>query len=502
MSLGVKAAGVYLDSRDGRTYYLCRFIFMFFGGFPMKKVIIVGGGISGLATAWLLRDKARVAGKELEITLLEKEERPGGKIRSIKADGYTCEWGPNGFLDSKPQTLDLCKAVGVAGNLHRSNDNARKRFIFSEGKLHQLPDGGPAFLKSSLISWPGKLRLALEPTPFIASAPVGVDETLADFGRRRLGGEALDKLIAPMVSGIFAGDPETMSLVSCFPRIAELEREYGGLIRAMIMLAKKKRQDVAAGKVVSSAAGPGGVLTSFREGIQYLSDALAASLGDVVRVNSHVVAVEKSHAAPYRVACEDGSSLEADLVIIASPAFAAAGMLDGLDPALTAILCQIPYASMTVICFGYDRRQIAHSLDGFGYLIPKKEGRNTLGTLWDSSMFEDRAPQGKVLLRSMMGGACFPEYVSLSDEEVVSRVRKDLQLTMGITAEPEFVRVFRHPQAIPQYTVGHGKRLQALDDALKGHPGLILTGNSYRGIGLNDCAAAAERAADEALALL
>jgi oxygen-dependent protoporphyrinogen oxidase len=329
-----------------------------------------------------------------------------------------------------------------------------------------------------------------------------VDETLADFGRRRLGGEALDKLIAPMVSGIFAGDPETMSLVSCFPRIAELEREYGGLVRAMIMLAKKKKKDIAEGKVVSSAAGPGGVLTSFREGIQYLSDALSASLGDIVRPGSPVVSVEKGSGAAYRVRCEDGVEHEADLVIAASPAFAVADMLIGLDAGISGVLRQIPYASMTVICFGYEREKIAYPLNGFGYLIPKKEGRSTLGTLWDSSMFEQRAPEGKVLLRSMMGGACFPEYVKLSDDEVVARVRNDLQATMGITAEPSFVRVFRHEQAIPQYTVGHGKRLEVLDGLLQNHPGLILTGNSYRGIGLNDCVAAAQRASDEALALL
>ena len=468
----------------------------------MKKVIIIGGGISGLSTAWLLRDKAQKAGIELDLTLLEKETRMGGKIWSIREEGYTCEWGPNGFLDSKPQTLDLCNAIGVSNNLHRSNDNARKRFIFSGGELHPLPEGGPSFLKSRLISWPGKLRLALEPTPFIASAPVGVDETLADFGRRRLGAEALDKLIAPMVSGIFAGDPETMSLVSCFPRIAELEREYGGLIRAMIMLAKKKKKDIAAGKVVSSAAGPGGVLTSFRDGIQCLSDALSDSLGAIIKARKDVFNVKKGQNGSYRVLCSDGSELVADLVIAASPAFAAANMLDGMDGELSGILRQIPYASMTVVCFGYEREKIAHTLDGFGYLIPKKEGRSTLGTLWDSSMFDNRAPKGKVLLRSMMGGACFPEYVKLSDDEVAIRVKKDLKATMGIDAEPSFVRIFRHPQAIPQYTVGHGKRLEALGDRLKSHPGLILTGNSYRGIGLNDCVAAAQRASDEAFELL
>ena len=468
----------------------------------MKKVIIIGGGISGLSTAWLLRDKAHQAGVELDLTLLEKEQQVGGKIKSIREEGYTCEWGPNGFLDSKPQTLDLCRAIGVEKDLHRSNDNARKRFIFSGGELHSLPEGGPSFLKSRLISWPGKLRLALEPTPFVASAPVGVDETLAAFGRRRLGREALDKLIAPMVSGIFAGDPETMSLVSCFPRIAELEREYGGLIKAMIMLAKKKKKDVAEGKVVSSAAGPGGVLTSFREGIQYLSDALLASLEDVIKRGSVVVSVEKGGGAPYRVRCEDGTEYEADLVIAASPAFAVADILDGFDAEISGVLRQIPYASMTVICFGYERERIAHSLDGFGYLIPKKEGCNTLGTLWDSSMFENRAPDNKVLLRSMMGGACFPEYVTLSDDEVVARVRRDLKATMGIEASPSFVRVFRHEQAIPQYTVGHGQRLDALERLLKVHPGLILTGNSYRGIGLNDCVAAAQRASDEACKIL
>lgn len=467
----------------------------------MKKAIIVGGGISGLATAWLLRSKAQAAGKELEISLLEKEQRSGGKIWSIKSEGYTCEWGPNGFLDSKPQTLDLCRAIGVEQNLHRSNDNARKRFIFSGGELHRLPEGGPSFLKSRLISWPGKLRLALEPTPFVASAPK-TDESLADFGRRRLGSEALDKLIAPMVSGIFAGDPETMSLVSCFPRIAELEREYGGLVRAMIILAKKKKQDIAAGKVVSSAAGPGGVLTSFREGIQYLSDSLADSLGSIVLPGISVTAIEKGSHARYRVKCSDGSVQEADLVVVAAPAFAAGEMLAGLDAGISGVLQQIPYASMTVICFGYERDKIAHPLDGFGYLIPKKEGRSTLGTLWDSSMFENRAPYGKVLLRSMMGGACFPEYVKLSDDEVKTRVMKDLKVTMNIDTEPSFVQIFRHPQAIPQYTVGHGQRLSALDGLLKAHSGLILTGNSYRGIGLNDCVAAAERAADEALSLI
>lgn len=468
----------------------------------MKRAIIIGGGISGLATAWLLREKALACGIQLELVLLEKEQRAGGKIRSIREDGYVCEWGPNGFLDSKPQTLELCDAIGLRGELLRSNDNARKRFIYSAGELQRLPEGGVSFLRSSLISWPGKLRLALEPTPFIGRAPTGVDESLADFARRRLGQEALDKLIAPMVSGIFAGDPESMSLVSCFPRIAELEREYGGLIRAMVRLARQKKRERAEGKAVSSAAGPGGVLTSFRQGIQYLTDTLTASLGGIVRPGNEVTGVRGGESVAWRVGCADGSEMEADLVIVASPAHGASGMLRDCDAAISSVLERIPYASMTVVCFGYERERVGHPLDGFGYLIPKNEGRSILGTLWDSSMFENRAPEGRVLLRSMVGGACFPQYIRLSDEELVARVREDLKDVMEIVAEPSFIRIFRHPQAIPQYTVGHGERLTQLEERLRHHPGLILTGNSYRGIGLNDCVAAAQRASDQALELL
>jgi oxygen-dependent protoporphyrinogen oxidase len=468
----------------------------------VKKAIIVGGGISGLATAYLLREQAREAGLGLDITLLEKEQRTGGKIWSIKADGYLCEWGPNGFLDSKPQTLDLCRQLGADNYLLRSNDNARKRFIYSGGVLHRLPENGPSFLKSRLISWPGKLRLALEPTIFIAGPPAGVDETLAAFGRRRLGEEALNKLIAPMVSGIFAGDPETMSLVSCFPRIAELEREYGGLVKAMIRLAKKKKQEQKEGKVVSSAAGPGGVLTSFRDGIQSLTDILSTELGaDRIVAGNGVIRVTTGTSVPYRVETGSGE-LEADLVVLATPAFATAELVTEMAPELAEVLRQIPYATMTVACFGYERERIERDLDGFGYLIPKQEGMNTLGTLWDSSIFENRAPAGKVLLRSMMGGACFPEYINLPDEEVVRRVRADLQTIMGIKEAPSFTRIFRHPQAIPQYTVGHGKRLEALAEKGTAFSGLFLTGNSYRGIGLNDCVAAAHRTAAEAVTYL
>jgi oxygen-dependent protoporphyrinogen oxidase len=460
----------------------------------------VGGGISGLATAYLLQKKAQAARIELEVILLEEEQRIGGKIWSIKEEGYLCEWGPNGFLDSKPQTLELCRALGAAHNLLRSNDNARKRFIYSDGMLHQLPENGPSFLKSKLISWPGKLRLALE--PFVGKPPVDVDETLAAFARRRLGDEALRKLIGPMVSGIFAGDPETMSLQSCFPRIAELERDYGGLILAMIKLAKKKKKEVAAGKAVASAAGPGGILTSFRGGIQTLTDILQEKLGqEIVRPGHKVLKVSKGESSPYRVLTEAGE-LEADLVILATPAYASAEMVRDLDTYMTHALLEIPYSSMTVVCFGYERKKVEYDLKGFGYLTPKEEGMNCLGTLWDSSIFENRAPAGQVLLRSMLGGACFPNYIKLPDMEIINRVQADLKTIMGIKAPPSFIRIFRHEKAIPQYVAGHGQRLAMLEDKLRDHHGLFLTGNSYRGIGLNDCVAAADQTAHAAVSHL
>ncbi len=463
----------------------------------MKKAIVVGGGLSGLATAYFLKEKAVAAGIELDVTLLEKENRFGGKIWSIKDQGFLCEWGPNGFLDSKPQTLDLCKSLNVSGRLLRSNDNARKRFIYSEGMLHQLPENGKAFFKSKLLSWPGKLRLAME--PFISGPPAGVDETLASFGRRRLGPEALKKLISPMVSGIFAGDPETMSVNSCFPRIAELEREYGSLTMAMIKLAKKKKKEKAAGKVVSGASGPGGILTSFRSGIQELTDILTQNLQtEAVRCACTVTGISKRDNVPYVVQTENGQ-MDADLVVLASPSYAAADIVRGIDPEMGKVLEAIPYASMVVVCFGYDREQIEHDMCGFGYLITKEEGMNTMGTLWDSSIFENRAPEGKVMLRSMLGGACFPDRINLSDEEVEKRTREDLKIIMGIKEAPSFVRIFRHAKAIPQYTSGHGVRLDALEEKRRSHPGLFFAGNSYRGIGLNDCVATAMRTAEEAV---
>ncbi|MFK5927476.1 MAG: protoporphyrinogen oxidase [Desulfuromusa sp.] len=458
----------------------------------MTRIAIIGAGISGLATAYAIEQQAQQAGFEVETLVIEKEPRTGGKILSIKEDGFLCEWGPNGFLDNKPMTLDLCRQLNIDQQLLRSDDNARKRFIYSEKILHQMPENGPAFLKSKLISWPGKFRLAAEMV--IPKRQDASDETLAEFGRRRLGSEALNKLISPMVSGIFAGDPETMSLKSCFPRIHELEQDYGGLIKAMLRLAKKKRAEVKAGKAVASAAGPGGVLTSFSGGIQVLTDGVAAALSGKVLTGHGVERIEQKQEG-FFLHLDDGQQHEVDMVVTAAPAYAVAKMLDELNDKSSAILRKIPYATMNVICFGYERERIDFDLNGFGYLIPKAEGCNTLGTLWDSSIFANRAPEGKVLLRSMMGGAANAAAIDLSEDEVKARTMNDLKQIMGIDCEPDFVKIFRHHHAIPQYTRGHAQRLQELEASLQGSADLILTGNAFYGVGLNDCVHAANQAA-------
>mgnify|MGYP001319171296 CR=1 FL=1 len=465
----------------------------------MTRIVVIGAGISGLATAYAIEYLAGHAGLEVETQVLEKLDRTGGKIHSIKDQGYICEWGPNGFLDNKPMTLELCDRLDIAGQLLRSDDNARKRFIYSEKMLHRLPENGPSFLKSPLISWSGKLRLASE--MLIPKRRDGVDETLADFGRRRLGAEALNKLIAPMVSGIFAGDPETMSLKSCFPKIHSLEQEYGGLIKAMLRLAKKKRAEVKEGKVVASAAGPGGILTSFNEGIQELSDGTAKALAGELRTEAGVAKIEKKEGG-YLLLLEDGSQLDAELVVGAAPAYAAANMLNELDNAAAELLHGIPYATMNVVCFGYQQDKIARDLNGFGYLNAKAEGCNTLGTLWDSSIFPNRAPEGHVLLRSMMGGGTNPGAIDLSEDEVKARTMADLKQIMGIETEPDFVRIFRHRKAIPQYVVGHSQRLQQLDERMAQYPGLFLTGNAFGGVGLNDCVNSSNLVAEKVIELL
>ncbi len=450
----------------------------------MPRIIIAGAGISGLCTAHYLVKNLSAAGREAEILLLEAEKVPGGKMRTIREDGFNMEWGPNGFLTNKPYSLELVKELGIEDRLAPSSDLARKRFIYSGGRLHRLPETPQAFFASNLLSVGGRLRILWE--PFAPGPPRGVDESLGDFARRRLGAEALEKLLDPMVTGIFAGDPDNMSLRSCFPLIHELERKYGGLVKGMVSLRRERRR---AGEKRGMSAGPGGVLMSFDSGVQTLTDVLADRLSEGLHVG---VAVENVRRRDGRfllslVESSQRGEIDTDVLVLATPAHAAAAVLGGLDPQLSDALSCIPYSPVSVVALGYERAALGNPLDGFGFLVPRGEKRKILGALWDSSVFPNRAPSGKALIRAMIGGVRDPELAALPAEKLVELARRELAATMGIAAGPVLARVFFHDRGIPQYLVGHGNVLERIAGRLAAFPGLHLNSNAYRGIALNDC---------------
>jgi len=439
------------------------------------KINIVGAGISGLATA-----QAVLARKpDAEITIFEAGQRVGGKVwTESSAGGYLCEGGVNGFLDKIPRTLELCRETGISPL--PADAAAQKRYVYSHGELHKLPEKPPEFLKSRLLSVRGRLRVIYET---IAGGTDNPDETLAQFGTRRLGREAFERLIDPMASGVFAGDADKLSLKSCFPRIHEVEQEYGSLIRGLIKLQMKARRE---GNRNTPGPGPGGRLTSFANGMSELTDKLAGQMGSRIRIATPVRDISYS-GNRYLLQLDNGTEDESDILILAAPAHAQARMLQDLNPDLSGLLDKIPYPALSVVCFGYRKQRVGQVLDGFGFLVPSKERRAVLGTIVDSNVFPGRAPDDSVLLRSMVGGARTPELALLPDDQLISKVQGDLRDMLGINAEPDFIRIFRHRRAIPQYIVGHATRLKAINEQLQAHPGLILTGNAFKGVSLNDC---------------
>ena len=453
----------------------------------MKNIIVIGGGISGLATAYLIQKLANENNLLVNIQIIEKEPRLGGKIWSRQIDGYLCEWGPNGFLTNKPQTLELCHSLGIDSQLLASSDNARKRFVYSNGKLHKLPHNQLQFVTNSLISWAGKLRIMKE--FFVPKRKDMSDESLSDFTKRRLGVEALNKLIAPMAGGVFAGNPDTMSLKSCFPRIYQLEQEYGGLLKAMLKLSKIRKKELKAGKVVASPAGPGGVLTSFYTGIEELVVVLKNKLNVKQQyLSSTVTEVTPTNNQRWQIHTHENTYL-ADAVICATPAYSCSKYFKHFDTELADKFKQIAYAPLIVVCLGYNQDDVTHDLNGFGYLLARGETLQILGTLWDSSIFINRAPDGKVLFRTMLGGASNPELIKLDDEQLQILVTKSLEVILGITKQPELVQIYRHEQAIPEYQVGHTEIVESILHNVAKYAGLFITGNAYFGVGINDCVA-------------
>ncbi len=465
----------------------------------MLKLAVVGAGVSGLIAAYRLQERLRGAGCAFALEVFEAEDRLGGTMRTERDDGFLCECAGNGFLDNKPRTPALCKDLGLT--LLPSNPSARKRFIWSKGRLHLLPGSPPAFFTSGLLSVPGRLRILLE--PFLPKNTEVEDETLAAFAVRRLGREAYETLLDPMVSGVFAGNPEVMSLRSSFPRIHELEQRYGSLVKAMVALGMEKRR-VGGGRTSDRAgpAGPGGVLTSFTGGMQELVDALGKHLDGKVRLSTPLAGIEKNEAGKPVLAfdLQGGGRLRRDFdqVILALPAPAAAAAFSASDPTLAAQLERIPYSAVSVVHLGYEGAAAATLPEGFGFLIPSRERRRILGALFASSIFEHRAPAGERLFTAIVGGARHPELALLSRDSLVELVQGELAELVGLTATPLFVKVIRHEQAIPQYLVGHKILVEELEAGVRrAWPGVRLTGNAYRGVALNDCVLEAERVVED-----
>jgi oxygen-dependent protoporphyrinogen oxidase len=443
-------------------------------------VAIIGGGISGLAGAYFLQ-RAGVA-----VTLLEQTARPGGVIETARQDGYQFEAGPQSFLSSA-ETDDLLSELHLPEQTLEANSRA-PRFIFCNGKLHKAPLGPPDLLGTQLLSLSTKLTLFLE--PFRRTRPPDGDESIAAFVRRKFADDLLENMVGPLVSGIHAGHPERLSVRSAFPFLYEWERDHGSVIRG----AMKSRPKSPAKKPV---------LTSFRDGLAVFVEALAAQLGASVRTNTRVISIERqplSEKAPFVLRVSRSGqeeTLTADALVVATDAGTAAELLGPLAGGAARRLNEIEYAPVAVVGLGYRREEVAHPLQGFGFLVPRKENLSILGTIWCSSLFAGRAPESSVNLTSFVGGATNPQCVQLSDAELIARVERELRPILGIRGQPATHFLRRWPRALPQYNLGHAEVLLAVREAVRNVPGLFLAGNYLRGPSIAACIAQAKETAEE-----
>jgi oxygen-dependent protoporphyrinogen oxidase len=470
------------------------------------KLVVVGGGITGLAAAHRAVELSRERGVGLDLTLLEARERLGGSIATERADGFLVESGPDSFLSEKPWALALCRRLGVEDRLVRTDDRFRKTYVWFGGRLHPLPDGfqllAPTrltpFVTSSLFSWPGKLRMAMDLVfprgGGLFPRALDEDESLGSFVRRRLGREALERVAQPLVAGIYTADPDELSLGATMPRFLELERRERSVILAMWRASRRAPQAGTSGARWS-------LFVTFREGMEELTAILAARLpAGSAMLKQRVTALERE-GSRWRIATAAGERFDADWLIVAGEAHSAARLLRYVDPTLTTLLEDIPYSSAATVSLGYRRADIPHPLDGFGFVVPRTERRTILAATFSSVKYPGRAPEGHVLVRCFLGGALDAEVLKLDDAGLVARSRGDLKDALGITAEPVLARISRWPASMPQYPVGHLARVETIERCVAALPALALAGGAYRGVGIADCVRSGEAAAERALSI-
>jgi oxygen-dependent protoporphyrinogen oxidase len=456
----------------------------------MKRIAIVGGGIAGLSAAYTLQ-KARQNGASLEWTLFEKSDRLGGVIRTEHHDGFVLEAGPDSFLTAKPEAARLCGELGIAGEIIPSNDFQRKTYILVRNRLVPIPDGLQfmvptrilPMISTPLFSLGAKVRMATE--WFSGMRGQNGDESVAAFVRRHFGQEMVDRVAEPLLAGVYGGNAEKLSLRAVLPRFAEMEAQHGSLVRATLH-ARKTATAQAQGQPLFS---------SLKNGIQQLADALIAALPPAALKLAEPVASLQKTAGSWQITTTNGTG-DFDAVLLGIPAPCCAGLLQSVNPEVSRRLARIGYTSSAAVALAFDRVSLP---EGFGFLIPASERRSLLACTFVHNKFHHRAPQGKVLLRCFFSSSRTPDLMQLSEEDLRSRARQELQEILGLQQEPRFSRVFRWAYGLPQYETGHLERAAEIEQQLSTLPGLHLIGNSLYGVGLPDCIKSGRAAAEKAI---
>ncbi|MGA7157667.1 MAG: protoporphyrinogen oxidase [Acidobacteriaceae bacterium] len=456
----------------------------------MKKTVVIGGGISGLAVAYSLQKLQGSA----DYVLLESSDHVGGKIVTYAGQGFLVEGGPDSFLTQKRAAIDLCRELGLGDQLVGSNHTATpSTYVLSKGKLHPMPEGmmlmAPTMilpiLRSKLISWPGKLRMGME--IFIGRNTTIADESLGSFVRRRLGAETLNKIAGPLMAGIHAGDPEALSIRSTFPMFTDMEKAHRSLILGMMQ--RKKAAAPARSTAAIGAPKPKApsMFTTLSGGLQQLPNAIEARL-DPQRIGLNCPVQSLTMAGEqYKITLANGTTLLADDVVFTTPAYVTAEILQQLDPALAEKLRKIRYVSTSTVSLAFRRSEITCDLNGFGFIVPAAEGRKISACSWSSAKFSHRAPEDFVLIRVFIGGAFTENLAELDEATLIDIARQELREIMGIAAEPVLAQAYRWRKANPQYNVGHSALVGEIDHLAAAHPGLHLAGAAFRGSGIPDC---------------
>ncbi len=470
------------------------------GRAEIPRVVIVGGGIAGLAAAHRLVEISASRRKVIDLVLVEARDRLGGTIATEHVDGYLVEGGPDSFLTEKPWGLALCERVGLAERLIPTRESSRRTFVLHNGRLVPLPDGfqllAPSRLmplwRSPLLSWRGKARVAMDLV--LPKARTNGDESVGAFVTRRFGQEVLERLVQPLVSGVYAADPSAVSLLATMPRFAEMERQHGSVIRALRRSARRRGSRHGSGPRWS-------LFVTLAGGMEELVSALAQRLpASSVKRRRRVTSLARSSSPrTWRINLADGTALLANAVILAVPAPRAARLMGGLDPDLGRELSAIQYHSSAIVTLAYRQAAIPHALDGFGFVVPGSERRPILACGFSSLKYPGRAPDGDVLLRVFVGGDHAEGVLDRDDAGLAAVAQEELTSVLGISAPPSLVRVHRHVAAMPQYQVGHTDRVAAVHAGVARHPGLALAGNALSGVGIPDCVHSGEEAAERVL---